>query len=157
MLTEQMPTSTTSPRLLIPRPVLASMLAQAVAERPNECCGILGGVAVDGGRLLRVQTWHPLVNAAASPTEYESEPRSMFQAMRDLRQAGLDVVAVYHSHPTSAAVPSRTDLARNYSEQVVNLIISLQNAQPEVRGWWLAATGYREADWAVVDDEPGGG
>ena len=35
--------------------------------------------------------------------------------------------------------PSRKDLERNYSESVVNLIISLQSSQPEVRGWWLTA------------------
>jgi len=75
----------------------------------------------------------------------------MLAAVRELRRTGLDVVAVYHSHPTSPAVPSRTDLANNYWGEVVNLIISLQNAQPEVRGWRMSATDYREAEWQAVD------
>src|SRR5262245_2295643 len=120
-----MPTSTESPRLLIPRPILASMLAQAAAELPNECCGLLGGLRTPDGHLRAVR-FLPLVNAAASPTAYESEPRSMFEAMRELRRSELDVVAIYHSHPSSRAVPSRTDLALNWGERVVNLIISLQ-------------------------------
>lgn len=129
------------------------MLAQAVAELPNECCGLLGGIASDGTRPARVVRALPLVNALASPIEYESEPRSMFDTIRDLRRKGLEAVAVYHSHPNSPPIPSRTDLARNWSEQVVNLIISLQFAQPEVRGWWLTAEGYREASCEVVEEE----
>jgi proteasome lid subunit RPN8/RPN11 len=148
---EQMATPTALPRLLIPRPVYSAMLAQAAAEAPNECGGLLGGTFDDGGGLLRAESCLPLVNAAASPTEYESEPRSLFAALRTLRQAGHKVVAIYHSHPAAPPVPSRTDLARNYWGRVVNLIISLQNAQPEVRGWWLSETGYRPADWEAVD------
>jgi [CysO sulfur-carrier protein]-S-L-cysteine hydrolase len=146
-----MPTSTESPRLLIPRPILAAMLAQAAAELPNECCGLLGGAPTPDGH-LRARSFHPLVNAAASPTAYESEPRGMFRAMRELRSSGMDVVAVYHSHPSSPPVPSRHDLALSWGEGVVNLIISLQSAQPEVRGWWLKATDYLEADWECVEE-----
>lgn len=126
------------------------MLVQAAAELPNECCGLLGGSATPDGQ-LRAMSFHPLVNAAASPTAYESEPRSMFRAMRELRNAGLDVVAIYHSHPSSPPVPSRHDLALSWGEAVVNLIISLQSAQPELRGWWLTSTAYREADWECVE------
>jgi proteasome lid subunit RPN8/RPN11 len=128
------------------------MLAQAAAESPNECCGILGGSPTADGQSLLARSVHPLVNAAASPTAYESEPRSMFDAIRELRRTGLDVVAIYHSHPASPPVPSRTDLALNWSDRVVNLIISLQTAQPEVRGWWLTALDYCEAGWECVED-----
>jgi len=148
-----MPTSTEFPRLLLPRPILAAMLAQAADERPNECCGLLGGSPTPDGRALQVGSFHPLVNAAASPTAYESEPGGMFDAVRELRRTGLDVVAIYHSHPASPPIPSRTDLALNWSDRVMNLIISLQTAQPEVRGWWLTATDYCEADWECVDNE----
>ncbi len=137
------------PKLLIPQPLYSAMLAQAEAERPLECCGLLAGSARADGAVWRVVRRYPLVNAAASPTEFESEPRSMFQAIKDMRRNGWDVLAVYHSHPTSPPIPSRKDRERNYSERVVNLIISLQSAQPEVRGWWLTADGPIEADWAI--------
>jgi proteasome lid subunit RPN8/RPN11 len=133
-------------RLVLPRPILTAMLAQAEAERPLECCGLLAG-AVDAGGIGVVQVRYPLVNAAASPVEYLSDGRSMFEADRDMRRRGLDVLAVYHSHPTSPPVPSKKDLALNYSPAVVNFIISLAAAPPEVRAWWLTAESYREAEW----------
>src|SRR5947208_2271300 len=103
------------------------MVRQALAERPNECCGLLAGTVEDGpnGPIGRVERRYALVNAAASPVEYESEPRSMFAAVRDLTRQRLDILAVYHSHPTSAPLPSRKDRQRNYSPDVVNLIVSL--------------------------------
>jgi proteasome lid subunit RPN8/RPN11 len=99
---------------------------------------------------------YPLINAAASPVEYLSDGRSMFEADRDMRRRGLEVLAVYHSHPTSPPVPSKKDRAMNYSPDVVNFILSLTTTPPTVRGWWLTAESYREAEWSVVEDQATG-
>ncbi len=135
-------------RLHLPRAVYEDMVTQARAELPNECCGLLAGKVTDGVGL--VEQRYALVNAAANPRLFESDPKSMFAAVRDMNARGLDVLAVYHSHPSSAPVPSRTDLQRNYSPDVVNLIVSLQGPEPEVRGWWLTEQDFRPADWEVV-------
>jgi len=137
-------------RLVIPRPIFEAMLAHARAELPAECCGLLAGTITDGTGLVAQHL--PLVNARSSPTEYESGPRSMLAAHKAMRAVGTDVLAVYHSHPTSHPVPSRRDRERNYGEQIVNLIIGLRAAEPDVRGWWLTADAAREADWDVVAD-----
>ncbi len=148
-------------RLLLPRTLLEGLIAQALTERPLECCGLLAGVRAEAksgekpaetvGRVMRR---YRLVNAAASPREFLSEARGMFDAMMDMRARGLEILAVYHSHPTSPPVPSRTDRERSYSPEVVNLIVSLATHPPEVRGWWLRADDYGEADWAVVKEAP---
>ena len=138
--------------LVIPQNLHDEMIAQALREAPNECCGLFAGVVKDGvGTVERI---YPLLNAAASPVLYESDPRSMLDTYRDMTARGIDVVAVYHSHPTSAPIPSKTDLERNYSEEVVNLIVSLAVDPPLVRGWWLTATEYRESAWEVTPDPP---
>ena len=143
-------------RLLITRRHYDALVAQAKAELPNECCGLLAGRVEAGAMGLaigRVLQRYPLVNSAASPVEYLSEPVSMFAAIRDMRRLGLDILAVYHSHPTSDPIPSRTDLEQNYSEEVVHLIIALKTQEAAVRGWWLTAKDYREAAWQCVDDD----
>jgi proteasome lid subunit RPN8/RPN11 len=142
--------------LQVPRRFVEEMVAHARTELPNECVGLLAGrfgeaTAAGGERVGRVERRYPLVNAAASPREYLSDPKSMFAAMKDMWAHGLDVLAVYHSHPTSAAVPSRTDLERNYSPEVVNFIISMQGTEPDVRGWWLTDRDHREAEWDGTD------
>ena len=65
----------TSFRLLLPRQLYAAMVAQAQAELPNECCGLLAG-RIDAG-VGRVEQRYPLVNELTSPVEFQSEPRGM--------------------------------------------------------------------------------
>jgi len=132
------------------------MVAQAVKELPNECCGFLAGRVVTeladqahGTSLGQVVERYPLANEAASPVEYFSE-RANFEAQREIHKRGLDILALYHSHPTTDPVPSRKDLERNYwGSELVHLIISLKAAEPLVRGWHLFESEYREADWRI--------
>lgn len=138
--------------LSIPQDCYDAMLAQALAERPNECCGFLAGVIE--GEVGRVTGCYPLVNELQSPTEYFAEVRSLIAAHTDMRQRGIDVLATYHSHPTSTPVPSKKDLAANYSEETVSLIISLMEEPPVVRAWWLTAAEYREAEFEVTSGTP---
>src|SRR5262245_52361488 len=152
MLSSEGPASlSTSFRLVVPRPIYEEILAQARTELPNECCGILGGkiVVAGGTRIGQVARRYPLVNAAASPVEYNADVKGIFHAERDMRTLKLDTLAVYHSHTTTHAVPSKTDRARLYSEQVICLIISLAGRTPEVRAWWLTPDSHREAAWTV--------
>jgi len=128
------------------------MLAQAQAELPNECCGLLAGRLPAEEGVVRVERVFPLVNAAASPVEYLSEPKSLLAAHLAMRTTGLDVVAVYHSHPTSPPIPSQKDRERNYSGETVHFIISLQQWTPVMEGWWLTEESYLKAEWEVVDD-----
>jgi len=143
-------------RLLVPRRFQDELLTHARRELPNECCGLLAGkVTTDhkGESVARVERCFPLINAAASPVEYLSDAHSMFAAVREMRAPELEILAVYHSHPTSHPVPSGTDLDRNYSEEVINFIISLAGDRPEIRAWWLKPDDYAEADWEWIEDD----
>jgi proteasome lid subunit RPN8/RPN11 len=143
-------------RLLIPRRHYNAMVAQAKAELPNECCGLLAGL-VELSNLGRVLQRYALINNAASPREYLADDRTLFDAYRDMHARGLDLLAVYHSHPVSDPVPSQKDLERNYFENVMHLIISLKLDEPQMRGWWLGETDYREAEWECIVLEPKNG
>lgn len=132
--------------LRVPNLVYEDMLRHAKAEAPNECVGILAG-NTDGTVVER----YPLVNALASPRRYESDARSMFEAEKRRRAAGLEFLAVYHSHPTSAAVPSKIDLENSYCEDVMCVIISLLPPAPDVKAYWLTARDYQIADYQIAD------
>ena len=98
-----------------------------------------------------VTTRFAIGNDGASPTAYETNARDMLFAFRAMRERGIELLAIYHSHPVSEPVPSRRDIERNtYGESVVHLIVSLALARPEVRGWWLTETEYREAELVIA-------
>ena len=72
-------------QLSISRSVFEGMLWHALAENPLECCGLLAGVIRPDG-VGEVRLRYPLLNAAASPIEFESESRSHFSADKDIRR-----------------------------------------------------------------------
>lgn len=131
----------------MPKSLHLAMLAQAEAELPNECCGLLAGHIVgDEGRVV---ARYPLVNTAASPVEFLSDGPSHLAASKDMRARGIIELAIYHSHPTTHPVPSKKDLAQSWGPIVVSLILSLKSRPVEVRAWWLSETEYREAQWRL--------
>jgi proteasome lid subunit RPN8/RPN11 len=143
-------------RLVIPKDVYSVMVGQALTEQPNECCGLLAGTleAPKDGDLAvgRVVRRYPLVNAAASPKRYHSEGRDLLDAHKDMRHEVLELLAVYHSHPTSEPVPSRTDQENWWhGPNVVCLIVSLTTTPPTVRGWWMTEQGFHEAEWMIKE------
>ena len=125
------------------------MLAHAWGTAPNECCGFLAGTIEE--RIGRVTHHVPLTNELASPTEYAVPVKELLQAAKEMRSAGTVELAVYHSHPTSAPIPSRRDIERNgYGDTVVHVIIGLSGDAPDVRAWWLTDAGIVPAEWVVV-------
>lgn len=135
-------------RLVLPAHIIEGMFEQARNELPNECCGLLGG-SIEPGGVGRVSARYSLVNVAASSREYLANGPDLFAAHRDMRQRGLEHLAVYHSHPTTEPVPSRTDRERSYGGGVVSLIISLKASTPQMRGWWLTEDSATEALWEM--------
>jgi [CysO sulfur-carrier protein]-S-L-cysteine hydrolase len=85
--------------VVIPDEVRAELRAHAVEEAPNESCGVL--VLRDGVAERYVRG----VNKLASPYRYELE---IDPAVWFLEDDGYEL-AVFHSHPETAPVPSRTD------------------------------------------------
>lgn len=131
--------------LAIPRKLFDELLEQASAESPNECCGLLAGR--DGVVTHRF----PLANALSSPTRFESDPRSMFDAMKAMRKEGIEVQAVYHSHPTSEPVPSKWDVERNYAEGVMNIIVGrVEGGEWRMAAWWIDGEMVEAAEMIVV-------
>jgi proteasome lid subunit RPN8/RPN11 len=140
-------------RLLVPPDVLSELVAQAKAELPNECCGMLAGVLAGGvGRVVRRI---PLRNQLADPKRFFNNGQDLCRPQRECREAGLEFLAVYHSHPTSEPVPSRTDLEQHEWHGLATVIVSLAGAEPEVRAWWLTNESYCEADWGVEGSPSG--
>src|SRR6266545_647916 len=111
-------------RLAIPDLLLEEVFAHAREEAPLECCGLLAGTITDGVGVVTAR--YGIENVVRSATEYETDARGMLHAFRDMRERGIELLAIYHSHPTSEPVPSRRDIDRNtYGDSVVHLIVSL--------------------------------
>jgi [CysO sulfur-carrier protein]-S-L-cysteine hydrolase len=133
--------------LRIPRPLLEEMIAHAREESPRESCGL---VATEGDRAVAV---HRVQNVAVNrKTAYFMDPKEQLVTMQAIEDAGLEVGAIYHSHPRSEPVPSPTDvnLARQWPGMQW-IIVGLAGAEPEVRTWQIAGTEFHEDPHEVRD------
>ena len=124
--------------LQLPAAIFDAMVEHARVARPAECCGLLAG------RGAVVSERFELRNELVSPVAYQADPRDLFAAFRELRERGLELLAIYHSHPTSSARPSRTDLEQNYYGDVPRIIISLADDPPVVKGFRLFQDHFEE-------------
>jgi len=97
------------------------LLAHARAEAPNEACGILAGTVADG----RATAYHPARNADASPFVYTVHPDDLVRIVLGIEDAGQDLVAIFHSHTRSPAIPSPTDRRQAMYPEAFYLLASL--------------------------------
>ena len=99
------------------------MIRQADAGYPEEVCGLLAG-SIDG-RIGRAVRLYPVENGLHSPVAYEMEPLAQVRAMIAIESEGLELVGIYHSHPTGPASPSPSDVAQAWYPDAAQIIISL--------------------------------
>ncbi len=122
-------------KIVVPIQMLQQMIDHAIGEMPNECCGVIGG------QESRLDTLYPLQNEQASPTRYFGKPRDLFDAVKAMRKTGEDMTGIYHSHPTSPAYPSETDIAENGYPGLYYFIVSLVDKEPHVRCFQIPEDG----------------
>ena len=100
-------------------------MRHARAELPNEACGLLSG-SLASGRAIR---FHPARNVEASPLRYNVHPEDLVRITFAIEDAGEELVAIFHSHTRSAAVPSATDRRAAMYHDPFYLMASLSDPQ----------------------------
>ncbi len=131
--------------IILPRALGAEMIAHARAGAPSEVCGVLAG---EFGRVTRV---YPVANIDPDPRRYLMSPRELLRSLRAIDELRLELLGFYHSHPSSPALPSETDLALAFYPECCYAIVSLQQpAAPVIRVFCLRARRFEET---LVRDE----
>jgi proteasome lid subunit RPN8/RPN11 len=125
--------------VVVSRAVVEGLLAEARREPELECCGLLAGR--DGV----ISTVLPARNALHSATAYEIAPAELFSLFRRMRAAGLDHMAIYHSHPRGDNAPSPRDVERAFYPAAAYFVLSPRHdaAQP-LRAFRIAGGEVRE-------------
>ncbi len=136
-------------RLIIPAHIYEAMVQNCFAGLPNEACGFLGGR--DGV----IERFYPLTNAEASPVIYRPDSLEMLKADSDMRERGIDVVSVYHSHVARDPSPSATDIreAGGYPDAVY-VIVSLEDRdKPYAKGYLIHKKDQKDETGEVEEVE----
>lgn len=120
------------------------ILAHAVEEKPNECCGLLIGTPDMVHDALRAR------NLRRSPTKFQVAPADHFAAIRRARAAGLEVIGAYHSHPNGPSGPSETDRARLNDPTMIHVIVSLAHGTRTLRAFRVQDGNFSQLEFVPV-------
>jgi proteasome lid subunit RPN8/RPN11 len=117
---------------------LRGQIARVVeVSYPFEACGLMLGHTADGQvtveRILHARN----LNIGRLRDRYLLDPDDFLAADRVARDAGLEIVGIWHSHPDAPARPSSTDLERAW-EGYSYLIVAVTTMKVmDFRSWRL--------------------
>ena len=97
---------------------------------PLEACGLLAG------KNDRVEEVIFVRNQAQRPERFVMDPLEQLKAFDWIESNRLDLLSIFHSHPTGPETLSATDIAEAAYE-VVHLIWSLNGDLWKLRGFWI--------------------
>lgn len=106
------------------------MREKVAADAPLESCGLLAGMGDVVRKLI------PVPNALQSETRYRFSPSDQLAAFELIEREGLELLAIYHSHPKGPARPSPTDVKEAYYP-VIYVVWSLSDNQWQAGGYWI--------------------
>lgn len=133
-------------RLYLSATLKAEILAYVMKVLPEEACGFLGG------RGEQVEVVLPVTNQLHSRSRFFMEPVELLQRLHWLDDHGLDILAIYHSHPDGPESPSATDIAEFNYPGSAELICFPREAVWEVRAFMIEGSSSREIVLITASD-----
>lgn len=124
------------------RAVLATLIREAAAAAPRECCGLLLG---EGSRVTEAR---PAANVSPEPlVRFEIDPAVLLAAHKASRSGGPQVIGYYHSHPAGHPAPSAVDCEHSTGDLRVWAIVG----GGEVAFWRDTGEGFAGIHHVVID------
>jgi len=136
--------------LEIEKQYVDQMVAHALEDNPDECCGILAG---PNGKVVHL---YRMTNTEHSPYRYNMDAKELFLTYREIEDKKWDLVAIYHSHTHSPAYPSTTDIRLATWPEAYYILVSLmdqydldEQPPPYLRG----IRAFKISDGHVMEEE----
>ncbi len=98
-------------------------------ETPIEACGYLSGINDE------VLKYHPMKNLDQSKEHFTFDPQEQFDVINKVRAEGLEILAVYHTHPETPASPSEEDIKLAYDPEIIYVIASLVKNKRNIKAF----------------------
>ena len=116
--------------LILKENLFDQIVRQCEKELPNEACGILAG------KETVVEKVYEMTNTENSTVSYIMEPKEQFRVMKEMRNSGEKMIAIYHSHPHSQAYPSAKDVSlASYPDSAYIIVGLAEKEKPEIRAF----------------------
>lgn len=109
---------------------MQTMQLHAADQAPLEACGLLAGTQDSVEAVLKVR------NAEQSPVRFRMDAQEQYNAFEWMDANGLELLGIFHSHPSGPETVSPTDIAEA-AYDVVHIIWSRTKQNWKARGFWI--------------------
>lgn len=130
--------------LKLPENIKGQIIKHARDEAPIEACGYLAG------KKSKVEEIIPMTNIDESKEHFTFSPEEQFKVLKDTRSRGLDLIAVYHSHPETPARMSDEDIRLAYDSNCSYVIVSLLGNDVDIKSFRVKDGVVNEENLEVI-------
>lgn len=134
----------------LPKKFYDSIVETGMNGRPEEICGLLGGVV--SGDDKEVKEIYILENIDHSNEHFSMNPKDQLSAVKDMRSKGLVPLGNFHSHPESPSRPSREDIRLAYDKSASYMILSLMEPEKPVLKSFRIAEGVSSEERLIIKE-----
>ncbi|MFB3161480.1 M67 family metallopeptidase [Neobacillus sp. 179-J 1A1 HS] len=111
----------------IKKSVYEEMIAYCKQALPYEACGLLSGLNETGNTLWKIK------NESLSLNRFNMSKEAIKHAVMGMHEKHEIFTGIFHSHPTSLAIPSSHDIENNPYDDIAYLIVSFYKGKVDVR------------------------
>jgi len=132
-----------------PRTIVNQLLHLAQKSPDEEICGLISRDRTG------FRKCYPVANASGDRKHlFALDPQGQIAAMRNMRERGEELAAIYHSHPDAPPLPSMADVEQHEYPDALYLIVSLgTKGVLEMRGFRIRNHVIEEVPIGL-EDEP---
>ncbi|MGO4886871.1 Mov34/MPN/PAD-1 family protein [Anaerobacillus sp. MEB173] len=105
---------------------------------PFEVCGMLAG------KKNKVESIWELESEVRSKRHYFVDKKIVERTLEEISKQNETVLAIYHSHPTAAPVPSYDDIVYHPDSKIFMIIISFKTKVPKVKCYSVRNGKFKE-------------
>ena len=113
---------------------------------PLEACGLLVG------KNNAVEKVFPIENEAKSRVRFRMNPKEQLQVFDWIESNGLELIGIFHSHPTRPETVSATDI-EEAAYPAVQIVWSRTNGGWAARGFWIDGQQASEVNLNIMKGE----
>jgi proteasome lid subunit RPN8/RPN11 len=119
------------------------LIRLAEGQMPGEVCGVIGG---ENGEAKEI---FPIRNISGNPFTYLMDPEEQVSVFFKLDEIGLELTAIFHSHPHSAPVPSPTDIRESRYPDTPHIIIGMENGEWVLKAYLMTDQEYSQIELEI--------
>ncbi|MGD8403132.1 MAG: M67 family metallopeptidase [Anaerolineales bacterium] len=125
---------------------MQTMRQHVEVHAPLEACGLLAGKQDSVETVLKVR------NAEQSPVRFRMDAQEQYNAFEWMDANGLELLGIFHSHPSGPETVSPTDIAEAAYE-VVHIIWSRTKQNWKARGFWIERGQVSEVTLQILAEQ----